>query len=111
MNKAVCSVCRSTIAAFDTLTAPITPDQFQSPDPDRGIPTPFNSMLEWHQFKCPHCRRRPWPSPDEIMVLNGAVIEPLRIPWPAEENKCEICGKTYQHKQSLIRHMKDAHGN
>jgi len=112
MKKLACWTCGYHIGSvdLDKLESPVTPEMFESPMPERGVPKPFSPGLPWHQLHCRVCKHRAFAYPDRIRLIDytGKKIEYVIGQEPEDEKlyTCE-CGKSYQHQQSLIRHKKD----
>jgi len=69
-----CELCDEIISKTteEALSFPMTGAMFQSPDPEHGIPAPFDPILSWEDFRCPHGRtHRPFISQEVISTTTG----------------------------------------
>jgi hypothetical protein len=110
LSKIRCDICLTPIAQADPkkLSCPPKAKEFISLYPERQVPPPFPETLEWADFKCPLCRNRPFFEEHQVTTVNETghpTTHDLR-----SGHVCDICGASYKHAQSLIRHKKEKHG-
>ena len=123
--KFCCDFCHQPIGYvdLDKIAEPMTPDMFSSLYPANGVPDPFHPSLTYESFKCPYCKLRPFEKADHITLVVDESGKSHRYRVALLSNKeddavriegayvCPVCGKGYQHKSSLDRHMKDCNND
>lgn len=71
-----CMLCDEIVAitTLERLSYPIKGSMFDSPDPDHGIPTPWQPNEEWDDMRCPYGRiHRAMVTPRAILTESGIV--------------------------------------
>jgi DNA-directed RNA polymerase subunit RPC12/RpoP len=71
----VCEICGESIGAFnpDNIKIPIDGSMFESINPKREIPPPFqgSALIGWRQMRCPMCNNRPFLKETRIKTSVG----------------------------------------
>ena len=99
---------------IDKLTLPLAPEMFTSVNPEREIPTPWLTGVDWLTMKCPRGNHLPWGithdkidqamkdgGPAQLLTDQGlidvvpAVSNEVAQPKTTE---CPICGRVIQNK-------------
>ena len=113
MKTVICDYCKQPIALADpdSMTLPMQPEDFKSLLPRNGVPDPFHPSLEWRHFKCQYCRFRPFEHEDQITTIDDAGKPTRHTIQPPPGHVCPKCGKKYQPKTSLNRHIKECDGS
>jgi len=93
--KLLCEHCRREIAKIyrKRLQIPLDHTMFDSKDYERGYPHPFRGVMDWLDFHCPYCMRRPMISQFKIMTDEGWVD------LSTEEDKIKLMCQQYAKKQ------------
>lgn len=71
-----CMLCEEIVAitTLERLSYPIKGGMFDSPDPDHGIPAPWQPNEEWADMRCPYGRiHRAMVTPRAILTESGIV--------------------------------------
>lgn len=68
----VCDICGHTLGKIDldSISIPMKPYMFKSISERRGIAPPFLGWMEWIQFMCRQCGKRPFHKTDHITIMN-----------------------------------------
>jgi len=107
----VCEICSTPLGTvnLEDLSVPMKAEMFHSLDASRGIPVPFQPILDFMSFRCRQCKARPFKTHNHITILDDNGFR-KSVNIAGKEFKCEQCGNTYQHESSLSRHKKEKHG-
>ena len=125
----VCEICSTELGKvnLEDLSVPMKPEMFQSLDASRGIPVPFQPILDFSLFRCRQCKKRPFKTANYITILKNGFTKRLDINKidierkTKEANQAKIdamfeeefickCGNVYQHESSLSRHKRNCNG-
>ena len=120
----------SEIATIDEnkLKLPLTPDMFTSPNPERGVPAPWLSGVDWSTMFCPNnSAHLPWMinyneteqaiidgGPKRILTDQGMLgvseVEPVKENPNSQLFTCEKCGREIKSRLAFANHYKACKG-